>query len=66
MAHLIDSFAESGSGLGLTFPANSFIPLARIDYVFHSPDLHSLNAQVMPSNGGSDHYPVRVELAFAP
>ncbi len=64
--HLIDSFPESGSGLGLTFPADIFMPLARIDYVFHSPDIHSLNAQVMSSNGGSDHYPVRVELSLSP
>ncbi len=61
---LIDSFRESGSGLGLTFPANSPFPLARIDYVFHSADMHSLRAEVVPSHAGSDHYPLRVELAF--
>ncbi len=63
---LINSFRESGNGLGLTFPADSFSPLIRIDYVFHSPDLRSLNAQVLPSNGGSDHFPLRVELSLSP
>ena len=61
---LVDSFHESGTGLGNTYPSWSPLPLARLDYVFHSSDMTSLTTQVMPSAGSSDHFPVRAELAF--
>jgi vancomycin resistance protein VanJ len=39
------------------------LPLVRIDYIFHSPDLMASNARVVP-DGGSDHIPVVADLAF--
>ena len=42
------------------------LPLVRIDYVFHNADLISLKTEVVPNNNGSDHFPVRAELAFSP
>ena len=69
-ALLTDSFAESGRGLGHTYPSDLEVsryavrlPLVRIDYVFHSPDLAAVAARVGP-DGGSDHLPVIVDLAF--
>ncbi|MFN8374378.1 MAG: endonuclease/exonuclease/phosphatase family protein [Anaerolineae bacterium] len=58
-----DSFLEVGSGFGLTFPSN--LPLARLDYIFHTEAFTALDAEVWESSGGSDHYPVfaRLELA---
>lgn len=63
---LVDSFRESGGGFGATFPVWSPLPFARLDYVFHSADLISRSAEVVATSGGSDHFPVRVELAPAP
>ena len=74
---LKDSWAEAGYGLGHTFPASrepdgagpSYygIPLPqglfRIDYVFHSADLKTINAFVAPYNGFSDHRALTVVLA---
>jgi len=60
-AKLTDSFRESGTGFGFTFP--SWSPLgARIDYVFHSSGVRSIKTEVLSSSGNSDHYPVRAEL----
>jgi endonuclease/exonuclease/phosphatase (EEP) superfamily protein YafD len=52
--------------MGFTFTRFRSIglPLWRIDYVLHSPDLVSLRA-VVGDYGGSDHRPVMAELAFA-
>jgi len=57
-----DSFAAAGSGLGYTSPADA--PQETIDYIFVSPDITVLSAEVITSLA-SDHLPVaaRVELA---
>ncbi|MEO8397618.1 MAG: endonuclease/exonuclease/phosphatase family protein, partial [Chloroflexota bacterium] len=60
--NLVDSFRESGSGFGLTFPAWSPLLAVRLDYIFHSSDLRSLKTEVVSSSGESDHFPVRSEL----
>jgi endonuclease/exonuclease/phosphatase family metal-dependent hydrolase len=59
--HFTDSYRESGWGLGLTFPYHAHwgniplpMPLVRIDYIFHSPDLGANQATVF-CRGGSDH-----------
>lgn len=69
-ADLRDSFREAGLGFGHTYPAtlrifgsDLLLPLIRIDYVFHSPDIIALDARVGPE-GGSDHLPVIADLAF--
>jgi endonuclease/exonuclease/phosphatase (EEP) superfamily protein YafD len=67
---LRDSFKEAGRGFGHTFPSaievsgrEVSLPLVRIDYVFHTPDLAALGARLAP-NGGSDHVPVVADLGF--
>lgn len=62
--HLSDSFRESGTGFGLTFPAWSPLLAVRLDYVFHSSGIRSLKTEVLPSSGNSDHLPVRAELTL--
>jgi endonuclease/exonuclease/phosphatase (EEP) superfamily protein YafD len=66
---LVDSWKEAGFGLGHTFPGSdvpgssrpSFwgVPapmwLARIDYIFHTPDLQTVDAHLAPYDGASDH-----------
>jgi endonuclease/exonuclease/phosphatase family metal-dependent hydrolase len=75
---LVDSFREAGSGRGATFPLRagqtqrfnhrlSWVPLpalARIDYVWHTGDLRSLDAWV-ERGAGSDHLPVFARLTTA-
>lgn len=75
---LRDSWREAGDGLGHTFPGTPTNPgsrpvilgikspmwLVRIDYVFHSPDLFARTAQIIPSDGASDHRPVMATLGF--
>ena len=65
--HLRDAHRESGWGMGFTFTRfpRLGLPLWRIDYVFHSPDLVALSTAVGDC-GGSDHRPVIARLAFAP
>jgi endonuclease/exonuclease/phosphatase (EEP) superfamily protein YafD len=67
-SELEDTFRATGWGLGHTYPAHSgrwpiSLPLLRIDYIFHSPDLVAARARV-GRDGGSDHLPVVTELAF--
>ena len=67
-----DAYRSSARGLGWTFApfghlCRENIPVcaaARIDYFFHSAGLSAASAQVWERTAGSDHYPVRVELAF--
>ncbi|MEQ8676927.1 MAG: endonuclease/exonuclease/phosphatase family protein [Aggregatilineales bacterium] len=66
-AYLTDSFRESGYGMGYTYPARGFDPfpaLMRLDYVFHSDHLRSLNTRVLGDSGYSDHFPVISTLAL--
>ncbi len=78
-AEFVDAFRAVGSGMGFTFPAGPpdidalpgvvrnliVLPLARLDYVFHSEGLTTLDAQVWSTSGGSDHRPLWVELAIS-
>jgi vancomycin resistance protein VanJ len=74
-----DAYREAGYGLGWTGGDFStpqsrgrlrslgtipFIPLKRIDYVFHNEELQTLEAHVWPDSGGSDHRPLWVKLAL--
>jgi endonuclease/exonuclease/phosphatase (EEP) superfamily protein YafD len=72
---LEDSWGQAGYGfghswggsiftrwLGLPFPAW----IVRIDYVFHSRDLHAVSAHTARFDGGSDHRGVVVTLARNP
>lgn len=52
---LIDSFAESGLGQGISYNQNMF--WFRIDYIMHSQDISSYNANV-DRVLYSDHYPL--------
>lgn len=71
VASYVDSYREIGWGMGFTFPnfkntpfSIPFLPaLARIDYLFHDPNFKPLAARVWSDSGGSDHYPLYIELA---
>lgn len=58
-----DSFREAGVGMGATWPValSGLQTLLRIDYVWHSADLHTLTAATGPPLG-SDHLPLLVTL----
>ncbi len=73
LANYADVQREIGWGMGFTFPdyrmvnpTLSFIPpLSRIDYIFHNAGFHTVDTDVWPSSGGSDHRPLRATLALA-
>ncbi len=52
---LHDAFVQSGNGIGSTYIG--IIPLLRIDYIFHSPNLHSYDYQTLPGVY-SDHHAI--------
>lgn len=63
-ARLTDSYREAAAGFGFTFPAWQAFglpavlpPLMRLDYVWHTPDLVTLDARY-GEYVGSDHLPV--------
>lgn len=58
-AGFVDSWAQAGSGEGLSWPAVD--PYERIDWVWHTPDLVALEAETIDS-AASDHRPVVVTL----
>jgi vancomycin resistance protein VanJ len=67
-AELRDAYQEAGWGFGHTVPANLeptapwlSLPLFRVDYVFHSPELAALRAWVGPYTN-SNHLPVVADL----
>ncbi len=63
-AHLKDSFINGGgSGFGKTF-ARGPVPL-RIDYLWHSVGLKSVNYHV-PDKELSDHFPLVVDIVPNP
>jgi len=61
-AGLVDSWAEAGSGKGLSWPAID--PFERIDWIWHTPDLTALEAEIIQSTA-SDHLPLVVTLDAA-
>ncbi len=56
---LIDTWAEAGSGPGLTYPTTD--PVKRIDYITVSPGIETLDANVVATDA-SDHLPVVADL----
>lgn len=66
-AYLTDSFRESGTGMGYTYPAQGWgflPPLMRLDYIFHSDALVSVETHVLTDYAHSDHRPVMSTLAL--
>ena len=59
----VNSWAEAGTGDGLTWPAVD--PFERIDWVWHTPDLRAVDA-VVPATTASDHLPLFVSLEVGP
>ncbi|MDC3957418.1 endonuclease/exonuclease/phosphatase family protein [Polyangium jinanense] len=75
-----DAWREAGWGFGHTFPGEPTparggsrpvllgvpVPtwLVRIDYIFHSNALETIDARIGPGDGGSDHRPVVATLSF--
>lgn len=43
-----------------------WLPLTRIDYVFHNDQIRALESHVWPTSGGSDHRPVLARLVLLP
>jgi endonuclease/exonuclease/phosphatase (EEP) superfamily protein YafD len=67
-AELEDGFRATGWGFGHTYPTRwgrwpISLPLLRIDYILHSPELVAARARV-GQDGGSYHLPVVADLAF--
>jgi endonuclease/exonuclease/phosphatase (EEP) superfamily protein YafD len=59
-----DAFREVGQGFGWTFTMRSPAFL-RLDYLFYNESIRAVSARVWPSTGGSDHYPLLVELLMS-
>ena len=57
---MIDSFHEVGWGFGHTF-LGRFFPVGRIDYIWHTEDIKTVEAYV-GREAGSDHLPVIARL----
>lgn len=66
---LVDTFRESGSGLGFSFPLPlryKLVPLppfVRIDHIWRTEGLESIETWIGP-DGGSDHLPVTTRLVL--
>jgi len=67
-AGLTDAYREAGQGPGNTFPLRwgllPLIPLVRIDYIWHSAPLQTVEAKV-GADAGSDHLPVLATMAWS-
>jgi endonuclease/exonuclease/phosphatase family metal-dependent hydrolase len=75
---LLDAFEGAGRGRGATLPRRmghstrvklrpgwpALFPFARVDYIWHTPDLAALDCWV-GADAGSDHLPVLAQLAPA-
>lgn len=59
--NLIDSYAKTGLGQGITYHENKF--WFRIDYIMHSDNIESYNCTV-DTIKASDHYPIWTYLRF--
>lgn len=53
---LIDAYAQSGFGMGISYNQNFF--LFRIDHILHSASMESFNCRVDTRVNLSDHYPI--------
>lgn len=66
-AGLIDAFQESGAGFGFTLPTRwkqiPLVPMARVDYIWHTPHFEPLESWIGPATG-SDHLPVFARLGW--
>lgn len=71
--YLEDAYREAGMGFGFTYPAPPYTfmemhlptgPLWRIDHIFHSPEFIATSAYTLTTSGGSDHFPILVELSI--
>lgn len=54
---LTEAFGRAGRGPSYTFPF-TFLPNARLDYVFASSELNPTSVHVVQAKGASDHYPI--------
>jgi vancomycin resistance protein VanJ len=70
-ARFTDAYRQVGAGMGFTFPAHTDVfglrnvpPLARIDFIFHSPHFQAVEARVGGDAAGSDHFPLFASLAL--
>jgi endonuclease/exonuclease/phosphatase (EEP) superfamily protein YafD len=71
--YLQDAYWETGWGFGFGYPAPPYTladmrlqtgPLWRIDYVFHNQHFIATSASTLTTSGGSDHFPIVVELSM--
>jgi vancomycin resistance protein VanJ len=60
-----DAFRESGLGFGWTFTRSNSPAFLRLDYLFYGDGIRALSAEVWNDIGGSDHYPLLVELLLS-
>lgn len=71
---LRDAFKEQGRGLGHTLlvprafeiASKINLPVQRIDYLFHSPEIRVHQVDLIARDSGSDHVPVWAEFDLAP
>ena len=69
-----DAFLVGGWGLGHTFllprgfdlHLGVNLPMQRIDYIFHSPEITVVDVEVVTGDSGSDHRPVWARLELNP
>jgi endonuclease/exonuclease/phosphatase family metal-dependent hydrolase len=62
-AGLIDAWDETNSSPGFTFASTT--PIERIDWIWHSPDLIAIDADIIQSTA-SDHLPLWAVITTAP
>lgn len=64
---LIDAFRAAGKGAGLTLPLRwggiRLLPVARVDYIWHSSHFYT-DAAWLGQDAGSDHVPVLARLGW--
>jgi vancomycin resistance protein VanJ len=71
---LLDTHSERGWGFGhtllvprgLEISSTINVPLQRIDYLFHSPEIVATKALVLDDDGGSDHLPLVAQFDLSP
>jgi len=58
-SHFTDAFRNASSGIGVTYAGK--VPAGRIDYIFHSRDLHSGDFEIQ-SEVHSDHRAISCKI----